>query len=130
MKREQFWDIIKTGFNYHSPHKRRLLVKYIPGLATLIYYTKLLWLIFTSSIVARYGTSAYAAYGIGISLVSFSIVIGFGFGIAAATLVGQQLGAGNRELAVKSGWRGLRMALAAMIVLSILLSSTPACDSV
>ena len=35
------------------------------------------------SIVAKYGTSAYAAYGIGISLVSFSIVIGFGFGIAA-----------------------------------------------
>ena len=36
------------------------------------------------SIVARYGTTAYAAYGIGISLVSFSIVVGFGFGIAAA----------------------------------------------
>jgi len=38
--------------------------------------------------VARYGTNAYAAYGIGISLVFFSIVVGFGFGIVAATLVG------------------------------------------
>ena len=72
-------------------------------------------------IVGRYGTQAYAAYGIGISLVSFSIVVGFGFGIATATLVGQQLGAGHRELAVKSGWRGLRMAAAAMTLLSILL---------
>jgi len=71
------------------------------------------------SIVARYGTSAYAAYGIGISLVSFSIVIGFGFGIASATLVGQQLGAGNKQQAIKSGWRGLRMALIAMGFLSI-----------
>lgn len=71
------------------------------------------------AIVAQYGTSAYAAYGIGISLVSFSIVVGFGFSIAAATLVGQHLGAGHRELAVKAGWRGLRMALIAMGVMSV-----------
>ena len=73
------------------------------------------------AIVARYGTTAYAAYGIGISLVSFSIVVGFGFGIAAATLVGQQLGAGNAELAMRAGWRGLRMAMAAMLLFSMLM---------
>ncbi len=72
------------------------------------------------SIIARYGTEAYAAYGIGISLVSFSIVIGFGFGIATATIVGQQLGAGNPEMALAAGWRSLRMAVAAMVTLSIL----------
>jgi putative MATE family efflux protein len=66
------------------------------------------------SIVAHYGTTAYAAYGIGIILVSFSIVIGFGFGIAAATLVGQQLGAGRPDLALAAGWRSLRLALLAM----------------
>jgi len=74
------------------------------------------------AIVAHYGTSAYAAYGIGISLVAFSIVIGFGFGIATATIVGQQLGAGQTELAVMAVSRSLRMALAAMILLSVLLS--------
>lgn len=74
------------------------------------------------AIVAQYGTTAYAAYGIGISLVSFSIVIGFAFGIAAATLVGQQLGAGNPELAMAAGWRGLRMAMAAMVIFSILMA--------
>ncbi len=74
------------------------------------------------SIVARYGTSAYAAYGIGISLVSFSIVVGFGFGLAAATLVGQQLGAGNREMAIQAGWRAMRMSLTSMTLLSILLA--------
>ena len=74
------------------------------------------------AIVARYGTNAYAAYGIGISLVSFSIVVGFGFGIAAATLVGQQLGAGNPEQAMKAGWRGLRMAMAAMLLFSLLMA--------
>ncbi|HEY6131055.1 MAG TPA: MATE family efflux transporter [Halioglobus sp.] len=74
------------------------------------------------AMVAHYGTVAYAAYGIGITLVAFSIVIGFGFGIATATLVGQQLGAGQTELAVLAVSRSLRMSLAAMILLSILLS--------
>ena len=71
-------------------------------------------------IVARYGTDAYAAYGIGISLVSFSIVVGFGFGIAAATLVGQQLGAGRPDLALAAGWRSLRLALVAMGALAVI----------
>ena len=71
------------------------------------------------AIVARYGTNAYAAYGIGISLVSFSIVVGFGFGIAAATLVGQQLGAGRPDLALAAGWRSLRLALIAMGALAL-----------
>lgn len=75
------------------------------------------------AIVAKYGTEAFAAYGIGISLVAFSIVIGFGFGIATATLVGQQLGAGKPDLAILSVSRSLRMAFAAMTVLSILLAS-------
>ncbi|KAA1194578.1 MATE family efflux transporter [Pseudohalioglobus sediminis] len=74
------------------------------------------------AIVAQYGTAAYAAYGIGISLVSFSIVVGFGFSIAAATLVGQQLGAGKPEQAVAAGWRGMRMAIVAMSLLSIVLA--------
>ena len=72
-------------------------------------------------IVARYGTNAYAAYGIGITIVSFPIVIGFGFGIAAATLVGQQLGAGRSDLAIAAGWRSLRLALVAMVTGSIVL---------
>ena len=78
---------------------------------------QLVFLVFFG-IVARYGTEAYAAYGIGISLVSFSIVVGFGFSIAAATLVGQQLGAGRPDLAVAAGWRSLRLALVAMITLA------------
>ena len=74
------------------------------------------------AIIANYGTEAYAAYGIGITLVAFSIVIGFGFGIATATIVGQQLGAGQPDLAIKAVSRSLRMALAAMTTLSILLA--------
>ncbi|MEM6581732.1 MAG: MATE family efflux transporter [Pseudomonadota bacterium] len=73
------------------------------------------------AIVARYGTEAYAAYGIGIVLVTFAIVVGFGFGIAAATLVGQQLGAGRPDLAIAAGWRSLRLGLVAMCVMALVL---------
>ena len=84
-------------------------------------FVQLAFLVFFA-IVARYGTTAYAAYGIGISLVSFSIVVGFAFGIAGATLVGQHLGAGQPDMAMKAGWRSLRMALVAMIVFSIVMA--------
>jgi putative MATE family efflux protein len=55
-------------------------------------------------LVAYYGTEAYAAYGIGVQILSFSFVIGFGFSIAGATLVGQHLGAGNPDQAKRAGW--------------------------
>ena len=46
----------------------------------------------------------------------------FGFGIAAATLVGQQLGAGDDTQAIKAGWRSMRLALAAMSFGSVLIA--------
>jgi putative MATE family efflux protein len=67
-------------------------------------------------IVALYGTEAYAAYGIGVNLLSFSFVVGFGFSIAAATLVGQHLGAHDPEGAARSGWRAMALAVAVMVV--------------
>lgn len=64
-------------------------------------------------IVSLYGTAPYAAYGIGVNILSFSFLVGFGFSIAASTLVGQRLGAHDPEGATKSGWRALRGALIA-----------------
>jgi Na+-driven multidrug efflux pump len=67
-------------------------------------------------IVAFYGTAPYAAYGIGVSLLSFSFVVGFGFSIAAATLVGQHLGAGDPDAAARSGWHAMGLSVGVMIV--------------
>jgi putative MATE family efflux protein len=75
------------------------------------------------AIVAKYGTEAYAAYGIGITLVAFPIVIGFGFGIATATLVGQHLGAGQTDAALQAVSRSLRMSVAVMVALSLILAA-------
>ena len=77
-------------------------------------------------IVSQYGTAPNAAYNIGVQLLSLSFVIGFGYSIAASTLVGQHLGAGEPELATNAGWRCMRLSIYSMIVLGIaIVASAP-----
>jgi putative MATE family efflux protein len=96
---------------------RRIVdIGYPAGLEQLVWqggFVAFLW------IVSLYGTAAYAAYGIGVSLLSFSFVIGFGFSIAAATLVGQHLGAGDPAGATRAGWRALRLSVGAMVAFGV-----------
>lgn len=78
-------------------------------------------------IVALYGTAPYAAYGIGVNILSFSFVVGFGFSIAASTLVGQHLGARDPAAATRSGWRAMGLSVAVMLVFgtAIVLAAEP-----
>ena len=73
-------------------------------------------------LVALYGTEAYAAYGIGVQILSFSIVIGFGFSIAGATLVGQHLGADDQSQAKRAGWGAMRLSIISMTFFGILIA--------
>jgi putative MATE family efflux protein len=57
------------------------------------------------SIVASFGTESVSAYLIGVRILSFCFVPGFGFAMAASTLVGQDLGANRPLRASRSGWR-------------------------
>jgi len=54
--------------------------------AGIILYTKM---------VLLYGTVTYAAHQVGLSIESLSFLPGYGFAIAAATMVGQSIGAGK-----------------------------------
>ena len=76
-------------------------------------------------VLALYGTGPYAAYGIGVSILAFSFVVGFGFSVAGATLVGQHLGAGDPDGAMRSGWRAMAFSVVSMSVfgLAIILAS-------
>ena len=75
-------------------------------------------------IVAFYGTAPYAAYGIGVQLLSLSFVVGFGFSIAASTHVGQRLGANDPDGAAHSGWRAMWLSVGAMIVIGAIIILT------
>jgi len=65
-------------------------------------------------IVADFGTEPISAYLIGVRILAFCFVPGFGFANAAATLVGQNLGAGRPQDAVRSGWRATAGAVLVM----------------
>jgi len=70
-------------------------------------------------VLSDYGPVAIAAYTIGVRLLSFSWIPGVGISIAASTLVGQALGAGDARLAARAGWRSARLALLVSLALFV-----------
>jgi putative MATE family efflux protein len=77
--------------------------------------------LFMSLIGHHYGTEAFAAYNVGTNMLNAAMVVGSGFSIAGATLVGQHLGAGDVEGAARSGWRACSMAIGAMSLIGFLI---------
>jgi putative MATE family efflux protein len=78
------------------------------------------FLLFLSLIGRYYGTDAFAAYNVGLNMLNTAMVVGIGFSIAGATLVGQHLGAGDVEGAARSGWRACGIAVAAMTLIGLI----------
>ena len=66
------------------------------------------------AVVSAFGTPAISAYLIGVRILALCFVPGFGFAMAASTLVGQNLGAERPDLAARAGWRGVLGAVAVM----------------
>lgn len=117
--------------------RQRLSLKFHPGhLFEKLRYQRLLhigypvaleqlvlqfgFFLFMSLIGRYYGTEAFAAYNVGVNMLNAAMVVGSGFSIAGATLVGQHLGAGDMEGAARSGWRACSMAVAAMSLIGFL----------
>lgn len=79
-----------------------------------------------SKFVLGYGTVAYAAHQVGIAIESLSFMPGAGMGIAAATLMGQSLGARKYRQARAGHTEAMRLALLVMGGMAIIFLLVPA----
>ncbi len=74
--------------------------------------------------IAGLGTNAYAAHQVALRLESLSLTIGFSFGAATTTLVGQYLGFGDSSKAEESAWKAQKLASLAMGCMGVLMFFT------
>lgn len=77
-------------------------------------------------IVALYGSGPIAAYTIALRMIEFALLPAWGLGNAAATLVGQNLGANRPDRAERSAWRAAKYnAIFMSLVGAIMLFAAP-----
>jgi putative MATE family efflux protein len=114
---------LKPAFNIDLSIIRRIIRIGIPlsisGIVFSIVY------LFINRIVAYFGTESIAALGIGNRMESLSYLSCFGFSIAAATLVGQNLGAGKPERAGRSAWSTVYIVTFITGIIAIMFLSFP-----
>jgi len=123
----QLWYLFdgRGRLEFHLKH-----LKFVPGVASRMLFISIggigQFLISTSSwiivmrIVAFHGSAAIAAYTVALRLLEFVWLPAWGLGNAAATLVGQNLGAGEPARAERSGWHAARYNTIFMVVICML----------
>jgi putative MATE family efflux protein len=97
---------IRLGFSL--PVARTIARIGLPTMLTGVLFS--LIYMFLVRVVGRFGTPAIAALGVGHKIEGVAYMICIGFGLAAETLVGQNLGARQPARARRAGWLTARIA--------------------
>jgi putative MATE family efflux protein len=116
---------------FHSLRKRYIII----SRALEIRYTIMMWKLgypifidrllqnmgslFFAKVILLYGTAVYAAHQVGLAIEAFSFMPGYGIAVAAATIVGQNLGAGRPAEARLSAYEANRLAIILMAMMGL-----------
>jgi putative MATE family efflux protein len=92
-RRALFWDILRVG-----------------GVAALVTVGTNLTIAIATGLVGRFGSAAIAGYGTGSRLEYLLIPLVFGLGGPLVAIVGTNIGAGQRERALRAAWIGAAIA--------------------
>lgn len=106
------WDLIRSAWQVGAPASGERVLQQ----AGILLYTKL---------VISYGTVAYAAHQVGLSIEALSFLPGYGFAIAAASMVGQSIGAGKYQRATMENWEANRQAIVMMTAMGFVFYFAP-----
>jgi putative MATE family efflux protein len=107
---KMMWTVLKIGI----PSCAQWLVRMVSYLYILGFVAK------AAPLADKGVTEAQAAFGVGLRLDTLALFSGFGWGAAAATLVGQNLGRGQPERARRASWIALGLNMAMMLVFAAL----------
>ena len=98
---------------------KRMLIVSIGGIGQFL-ITTASWVVLMR-IVAFYGSGPIAAYTIALRMIEFVILPAWGLGNAAATLVGQNLGANLPERAEQSAWQAAKYNAVFMTIVGVMM---------
>lgn len=110
---------LRTGAPHWDPAVIRQLLR-VAGPLVFRRVAETLYAFPFLAVVASFGSVAVAAYGVAIQVRRLLNSLNWGFSIAASTLVGQSLGAGDEREAAASGWEILRLSLVVYLALAVL----------
>jgi putative MATE family efflux protein len=116
---------------FHALRKRYIIIKRALEIKYTIMMVKLGYPIFIdrllqnmgslffAKVILLYGTAVYAAHQVGLAIEAFSFMPGYGIAVAAATIVGQNLGAGRPAEARLSAYEANRLAVILMAMMGL-----------
>lgn len=108
LKLRTMWGLVRVG----TPSSAQWVVR-------LVAYLAILWIVGDAAVGDPFGKTAQAAFGVGLRLDLFAIFAGFGWGAAASTLVGQNLGRRRPDLAERYTWVAAWLNLAMMSAIAV-----------
>lgn len=114
---------VRLEANFETGYITRILSVSIPaGIERVFTYASFLFFV---KLIADYGTYVLAGYQVGLRIEGLAFMPGFGFTIAAMTLVGQSLGAGSPQEAERLAWKTTKVASVFMGVMGVFMVAVP-----